>query len=177
MKKYAALFRGINVGGKNLLPMKELTALLEQLGCEKVKTYIQSGNVVFQTEQVNILALNGEIRQKIQETRGFTPEILILAESDLGDAIQNNPFQTEEGKALHFFFTSRSPDAPDLDSLISLKSPSEEFSLKGHVLYLHAPDGIGRSRLAARVEKALGVPVTARNWNTVKKIDELISRL
>jgi uncharacterized protein (DUF1697 family) len=75
-----------------------------------------------------------------------------------------------EGKSLHFFFLASTPAKPDLDALAKLKSSSEEFKLGKNVFYLHAPDGIGRSKLAAKVEKALGVPATARNWNTVSKL-------
>ena len=177
MKKYAALFRGINVGGKNLLPMEELTSLMDQLGCKEIKTYIQSGNVVFQTENENPLSLAAEISRRILDIRGFHPEILILSESDLLDAVENNPFPTEVGKFLHFFFTSRPPESPDMEKLCTLKNPSEEYSLKGCVFYLYAPEGIGRSRMASQVEKALGTPTTARNWNTVRKIAALISRI
>jgi len=85
------------------------------------------------------------------------------------------PFSSDEGKLLHFCFLSEMPKEPDLESLEALKSESEEFRLINKVFYLYAPDGVGRSKLAAKVEKAMGVPVTARNWNTVRKIRSLIT--
>ena len=169
MHTYIALFRGINVGGNNILPMKELVVLLQQLGCEKVQTYIQSGNVVFQTEQARG-ELADTISTKIAETRGFSPKVVLLDVSELEAAASNNPFPTEDVKALHLFFMETAPTNPDLEKLTALKSPREDFRLIHQVFYLYAPDGIGRSKLAEKVEKNLGVPATARNWNTVSKL-------
>ena len=176
MNTYIALFRGINVGGNNILPMKDLVEILEGLGCEKVKTYIQSGNVVFRskTKQANKIA--GEISSKILESHGFEPKVLLLERSELQDAIENNPFNTEEGKALHFFFLNSHPNNPDLEKLMAVKSKSEEFKLHKKVFYLYAPDGVGRSKLAAKVEQCIGIPVTARNWNTVSKLISMVKQ-
>lgn len=170
MDTYIALFRGINVGGKNILPMKNLVEILEGMGCEKVKTYIQSGNAVFQTKRTQAKKLAEGIGTKIFGSHGFKPKVLLLEVSELEESIKNNPFKTEDGKALHFFFLESTPIEPDLEGLMNVKSNSEEFKLKSKTFYLFAPDGVGRSKLAAKVEQALGVPVTARNWNTVNKL-------
>lgn len=174
MNTYIALFRGINVGGKNILPMKELAAILESLDCENVRTYIQSGNVVFQSSKGMAEIDAAAISKKILDQKGFEPRVLLLDETAFREAINNNPFPTENGKTLHFSFLAAPADQPDLDRLASVKADSEQFQLKGNVFYLHAPDGIGRSKLATIVEKALGVPATARNWNTVKKLATMI---
>ncbi len=129
MNIYIALFRGINVGGKNILPMKDLAGILESLGCEKVKTYIQSGNVVFQSKKKHINRTATEISTKISKSHGFEPKVLLLEKSDLQDAIDNNPFKTNVGKALHFFFLESQSQKPDLERLIAIKSKSEEFEL------------------------------------------------
>jgi uncharacterized protein (DUF1697 family) len=167
---YIALFRGINVGGKSILPMKDLVEILEGMGLRKVRTYIQSGNVVFQSAQIQTAKTAREIGSKILETHGFAPAVLLLEVSELQDAVDNNPFGTTDGKALHLFFLESSPEDPDLEGLMAVKAGSEEFLLNKKVFYLCAPDGVGRSRLAARVEQSLGVPATARNWNTVSKL-------
>jgi len=171
---YIALLRGINVGGKNTLPMKDLTGILECMGYSDVSTYIQSGNAVFRskTKCSNKTAI--EIGSKIMESHGFTPKILLLEVSELKDAIENNPFRAEDGKGLHFFFLEAKPNNPDLTKLMNLKSASEEFKLDGSVFYLLAPDGIGHSKLAAAVEKSMGVAATARNWNTVNKLISMV---
>jgi len=176
MKVFTALLRGINVGGKNILPMKELTALLENLGAQNVKTYIQSGNAVFQHENENSLQLSEKIAVGIKEEFGFKPHVVLLGLDELEQAVDANPFPYGEAdpKTLHLYFTASAPNDPDLEILENLKSESEMFSLTGKVFYLHAPGGIGRSKLAAKVEKVLGVPVTARNWRTVSKILERI---
>jgi uncharacterized protein (DUF1697 family) len=167
---YIALFRGINVGGKNILPMRELVALLETLGCENIQIYIQSGNVVFRRKKETGEKIADEISKAVLEKKGFEPGVFLLGVEQLLDAVRNNPFETSNGKALHFFFLESQPGRPDIDQLMSLKAKTEEFKLGNKILYLYAPDGVGRSKLAAAVEKAMGVPVTARNWNTVSKL-------
>jgi len=174
MYPYIALFRGINVGGKNILPMKDLVGMLEKMGCETVKTYIQSGNAVFRAKENQTKKMTEEISSKILESHGFKPRVILLKVSELEEAIKNNPFSTLDGKTLHFFFLESAPEKPDLEILSNLKTDSEEFKLHENIFYLYAPDGIGRSKLAAKVEHALRVPVTARNWNTVSKLMAMV---
>lgn len=174
MTTYIALFRGINVGGANLLPMKELVALLEELGCTGVKTYIQSGNAVFR-HRAAAPGLAMKIRAAVAAAKGFEPAVLLLTEKDLARAAAANPFPEAEGDPakLHLSFLAARPGKPDLERLEELRSRNERFELAKDVFYLHAPDGIGRSKLAAAVEKALGVAATGRNWRTVQKLLEL----
>jgi uncharacterized protein (DUF1697 family) len=172
MNTFIALFRGINVGGNNILPMRDLVKVLEGLGLENVKTYIQSGNVVFQSVNTNAFELSQEISATIEITHGFAPQVLLLGMKELQDAIASNPFPEgeREPKTLHLFFLDSIPQNPDLETLESIKTDSEQFELINKVFYLHAPDGIGRSKLAAKVEKAVGVAATARNWRTVSEV-------
>jgi uncharacterized protein (DUF1697 family) len=172
MNTFVAFLRGINVGGKNILPMKELTVVLEGLGLEKVQTYIQSGNVVFQCKTNNTQELAHDIGTEICNSHGLTPQVFVLSVQELHNAIVSNPFPEGESdpKSLHLFFLESSPVNPDLKRLESLISGSERFKLIDTLFYLHAPNGIGRSKLAANVEKALGVAFTARNWRSVKTI-------
>jgi uncharacterized protein (DUF1697 family) len=173
---YIALFRGINVGGKNILPMKGLVEILEDMGCENITTYIQSGNVVFKIRQAKTNQIAEEIGLKILENYNFEPNVLLLEPDDLHAAIDNNPFEIKAGTALHFFFLTSHPESPDLEQLAAIKSHTEEFKLVKNVFYLYAPDGIGRSKLAAKVEQCLGVPGTGRNWNTISKLCSLVDR-
>ncbi|MEX0726480.1 MAG: DUF1697 domain-containing protein [Planctomycetaceae bacterium] len=177
MSIYIALFRGINVGGRNSLPMKELTSILEELGATGVKTYIQSGNVVFASREKNTKRLAGKIGAEIKNRRGFEPAVLLLTSDDLKSAIEANPFPETEGdpKSLHLGFLDTAPNKPDLKKLDELKANGERFQLIGKVFYLHAPNGVGRSKLAANVERLLGVTMTDRNWRTVCKLSELES--
>ena len=175
MKVFIALLRGINVGGKNILPMKELAVLLENLGAQDVKTYIQSGNAVFLHKTESPSQLADGIISAVKEKFGFATHVLLLELEELEQAIAANPFPEGEAgpKTLHLFFSAAVPETPDLESLENIKLDSERFSLLEKVFYLYAPEGIGRSKLAAKVEKALGVAVTARNLRTVSKLLEM----
>ena len=179
MKTYIALLRGINVGGRNSLPMKALTALLEDLGCMNIKTYIQSGNVVFHSPKESAAQSPKAISTEIKKRHNFEPRVLILEVKDLQRAIAMNPFPDAESdpKSLHVSFLDTPPPDPDLNKLESLKTASEQFQLIGRVFYLHAPDGVGRSKLAANAEKFIGVSMTGRNWRTVAKIAEMVKEL
>lgn len=171
-KRHVALLRGINVGGRNKLSMDELTSILKRLGLEDVSTYIQSGNVVFSAVDVDERALAARVSEAIAEEKGFSPEVLIMPMEKLEAAAAANPFPEAEGEPgkLHLAFAETIPPDPDLNRLESLRSDPERFELIGDVLYLHAPNGIGRSKLAAGIEKSLGVPTTMRNWRTVTKV-------
>jgi len=180
MKTYIALFRGINVGGKNALPMKELVAILENLGARKVKTYIQSGNAVFVCKDKDAPRLSKTITAEIKKCRGFEPHVLLLGLEDFERVIVQNPFPAEaetDPRALHAGFLSASPARPDMKGLERLKIDSERFRLIDSVFYLHAPEGVGRSKLAANAERLLGVPMTDRNWRTVQTIWKMAQEL
>ncbi|MBT5220043.1 MAG: DUF1697 domain-containing protein [Woeseia sp.] len=172
MSHWVALFRGINVGGHNRLPMKSLVAILEGLGCTDVKTYIQSGNAVFSSPQSGPDLLPDEIRHSVKSEHGFEPMVLLLSASALVRARDANPFPEGEAepKSLHLFFLATKPTDIDEGKLEALQNETERYALLDDVFYLYAPDGIGRSKLAASVERCLGVPVTARNWRTVNKM-------
>jgi uncharacterized protein (DUF1697 family) len=179
MNTYIALFRGINVGGKNILPMKELVGILDEQGCQKVKTYIQSGNVVFKNNAANVSGLSGNIRAEIKDRHGFAPLVLLLSLEEFVKIVKNNPFPEvrNDPKALHIGFLAAAPKEPNLTTLESLRGKSERFRLIDNAFYLHAPDGVGRSKLAASTEKLLGVSMTDRNWKTVTKILEMAKEI
>jgi uncharacterized protein (DUF1697 family) len=172
---WIALFRGINVGGSQVLPMKDLTALLEGAGLGAVRTYIQSGNLVFQSSQGTSISLAKRIGDLVLKSQGFLPKVFVLSARELRNAVAANPFPKAEvdPKAVHLYFLSKLPRAPDLESLNRLKTGKEAFELKGKVFYLHTPGGFGVSKLAARAERLLGVDATARNWRTVSKLIEM----
>ena len=174
MTTFIVLLRGINVGGHNKMPMQDLRDMLAVLGCEDVKTYIQSGNVVLRSS-LDRTRLSTGIEAAIAKRFGFTAAVLLMNINDFQKVLSQNPFAeaAAEPKSLHISFLSEVPTAPDLASLKALKSPSEQFELRAKAFYLHAPDGIGRSKLAARVEACLGVSTTSRNGRTASKIAEL----
>jgi uncharacterized protein (DUF1697 family) len=175
---YIALFRGINVGGKNSLPMKELVVILESMGARKIKTYIQSGNAVFQSAEKNLSQFSKRLTAEIKERRGFEPHVIIVGLDAIEKAMADNPFPEAEAdpSSLHLGFLASAPKNPNLQKLDNLRKESERFHLSGRVFYLHAPEGVGRSKLAASAEKLLGTPMTDRNWRTVCKIKEMAGK-
>ena len=173
--KTIALFRGINVGGKSTIQMSTLRAIFSDLGCKNVLTFIQSGNVIFDSPEISDDALVDQIQQKIKGELGINPFILILNVQELEKAIMNNPFPqaVDTPQSLHLGFLASTPLEPDFNRLEMLRSETEQYRLIGNVFYLFAPDGVGRSKLAAGAEQALGVSMTDRNWRTVSKILEI----
>ena len=139
MKEWIALIRGINVGGKHIVPMKELIRLMEREGFVNVRTYIQSGNVVFQSPT----RPKDEISRLIEKRFGFRPEVFMLSAADLKKAVVNNPYKEHPGNTVHFFFCDKRPKSIDYGFLESFRTKSEEYKQVGNVFYLHAPDGIG----------------------------------
>jgi uncharacterized protein (DUF1697 family) len=173
MTRWVLLLRGINVGGGNRIPMRDLVALLEGLGLRDARTSIQSGNAAFLAEDgADPGALAAAITGAIRESHGFAPRALLLPGAAVRAAIEANPFPeaTAQPTTLHVCFLAAEPVAPDLDALDALRGPRERFALDGVVLYLHLPDGLGRSKLAERLERHLGVQATVRNWNTVLRL-------
>jgi uncharacterized protein (DUF1697 family) len=156
------------------LPMRELVAILKGIGYENIRTYIQSGNIVFSSKKKIRPSGANEISKEIERKMGFSPKVLILSAKQFQNSINNNPFPTNDGKALHFFFLESLPESPDIEMLKLLKAKSENFVLEGRVFYLHAPEGIGRSKLAAAIEKSIGIPLTGRNWNTVNRLAKMV---
>jgi len=175
MKTYIALFRGINVGGNNPLPMHELRQVLEKNGGVDVRTYVQSGNAVFRSAVSSPADLATRIAAAVAKARGFEPRVLVLTRSELERAAADNPFPQADGNpaSVHLFFLADRPKKPDLQALTSLKTKREDFALKGKTFYIHTPDGFGISKLGARAERLLGVDATARNWRTVTALIEM----
>lgn len=180
MNPHIAFLRGINVGGKNLLPMKDLAGLFESAGATKVCTYIQSGNAAFALDgQIPIGEFGTRVASRILARFGFEPALLILSLAELESAAAANPFREEilDPATMHLGFLARPAPRPDLDKLRTLKKDSERFQLLGKVFYLHAPEGIGRSKVAAATERCLGVPTTDRNMKTVAAVLDLARAL
>lgn len=177
MTVWIALFRGINVGGANLLPMRELVSILDELGCAGVKTWIQSGNALFLREIADRGAFAARIGEAVLSEKGFEPRVLLLTGAELAAAVERVPFPDTPPKFLQLYFLAAEPDAVDMDGLQERRADSEHYRLDGRVFYLSAPEGIARSKLAERVERLLGVPATARNLNTATKLAQLAGEL
>jgi uncharacterized protein (DUF1697 family) len=174
MTTYIALFRGINVVGRHMVPMKELKRLFERNACVDVQTYIQSGNVILRSP-ADAAGLAKRLTAAVSKSHGFEPRVLLLTRDEIERAATGNPFPegVENPKSLHLFFLAETPKKPDWKTFEAIKTRSERFELKGRILYLYTPDGFGTSKLAGRVERLLGVEATARNWRTVTTLLEM----
>ncbi|WP_234314201.1 MULTISPECIES: DUF1697 domain-containing protein [unclassified Streptomyces] len=179
-RPYAALLRGINVGGNKKVPMAELRSLLEGLGHGDVQTYLQSGNAVFSSARQDPTALARELEAAIEAHFGFRVACLVLDGAYLRAVAEACPFPVAEleGKQLHVTFCSAQPGPERFAAIDEAAYLPEEYRIGERVLYLHVPEGLGRSKLAealARPAVVKGLDVTTRNWNTVVKLVELTS--
>lgn len=174
MSTWIAFVRGIG-GGIRPLPMKDFKTALEQEGFKNVRTYIQSGNVVFASARATNAKLSKRISDCVAENFGFQPQVMTLGLAELEHAAANNPFRKAEAepKSLHLFFMAEPPPAAKLEEMVKWQAPGDEFTLKGNVFYFHTPQGFSNSKLSERVERLLGVPATARNWRTVTTVLKL----
>lgn len=171
MIPHVALLRGINVGAGNRLPMAELRAMALDLKWENPRTYIASGNLVFRAPVGDHgPALSAAIRDRL----GLAVPVLALDADRFRTIAAACPFRPESGQAAHVFFTF---DAPRIDraGYEALKTETETLAGGAGAVYLHAPDGIGRSKLAEKLHKVVtGTEMTGRNLNTVRKILDML---
>ncbi|MET8131250.1 MULTISPECIES: DUF1697 domain-containing protein [unclassified Streptomyces] len=175
---YAALLRGINVGGAKKVPMAELRTLMEGLGYGDVRTYLQSGNAVFSSDGGDEESLAEELSGAMEKHFGFAVGVLVRDHGYLKAVQEACPFPAAEleAKQLHVTYFSDPVDAERFAAVEPAAFLPEEFRLGDRVLYLYAPDGLGRSKLAEALAKPRvlkGVLATTRNWNTVVKLEEL----
>lgn len=174
-----ALLRGINVGGKNKLPMKELAALFVEAGCEEVRTYIQSGNVVFRTGSSDVEEIASIISASILDRFGYRVPVITRTAGELQEIMEVNPFVEAgaETDKLHVMFLADLPDGASVDSLDPERSPGDEFAVRGREVYLHCPNGVARSKLTnSYFDSRLSTTSTSRNWRTVRKLLELAAK-
>ena len=176
MTAFIALLRAVNVGGNNLIKMADLKALCEDLGFGGVKTLLQSGNVVF-TAKGSDKSVAKKLADAIEKSLGFRPAIVVRTASEIADAMKRNPFKPEEKSDpshLVIVFTADPPTSGAKERIAAVKVATERLHLSGRELHAHYASGQGTSKVTnAVLERALGVPATARNWNTVTKLLKL----
>ncbi|AYC37766.1 DUF1697 domain-containing protein [Streptomyces griseorubiginosus] len=175
---YAALLRGINVGGSRKVPMADLRTLMEGLGHSGVRSYLQSGQAVFTADHGDEESLAAELTGAIEKRFGFTVDVIVRDHAYLKAIADNCPFPAAEleGKQLHVTYFSAPVDADRFAEIDQAAYLPEEFRLGDRALYLYVPDGLGRSKLAEHLSKPRlnkGVIATSRNWNTVVKLVEM----
>lgn len=174
--KYIALLRGINVGSHKRIKMDDLIKALESMGFKNVKTYLQSGNVIFENDSDNAdIAEN--IEMKISQTFGFSVNVIVRTGDELENIIKGNPFVKDENiqlDKLHVTFLSDMPNPETISNLDIKKDENEKFEVAGKEIYLYCPNGYARTKLTNDVfEKKLNIVATTRNWKTTNKLMEL----
>ncbi|MCO5246738.1 MAG: DUF1697 domain-containing protein [Anaerolineae bacterium] len=180
MTTYIALLRGINVGGHKKIKMEDLRAMYEALGFENVASYVQSGNVVFDSAETKPAALAARIEAQIAKTFGHEVLVFIRDADDLRRIIAGNPFADRANinpARLMVAFLNEPLTEAAVDALAASDDSDDEFVVAGKEIYLYFPDGSGRSKLAAALSgKKLGTASTTRNWNTVTALADMASR-
>ena len=174
---YVALMRGINVGGKNKLPMKDLAAIFTGLGCRNVRTYIQSGNVVFDAPAEVARKLASQVAANINKQFGLTVPVVLRDGEEMARVITGNPFLATglDEKSLHVMFLADRPTPNAVAELDHNRSAPDEFQVVGREIYLHLPNGAGNSKLTnVYFDSKLGTISTARNWATTLALFEMI---
>lgn len=179
MTAFVSLFRGINVGGHHVVKMTDLKALHESLGLHNVSTYIQSGNVVFQSDDVDSAHIR--LEDSFEARFGFHAEVFVRTLDELNDIIEKTPFQghdSKEPKWIAVVFLAMAPDETAQAAFLQTYVGPEEIHIIGKQMYVYYPDGMGRSKLTSTlIEKKLKTFGTARNWNTVLQLQKMMEPL
>jgi uncharacterized protein (DUF1697 family) len=173
---YVCLLRGINVTGHKVIKMESLRAAFEALGFADVKSYVQSGNVVFKAPASAKLA--EKIQAKVLREFGFSVPVLVKTREEISAVIKGNPFVKDKNldlSRLHVAFLSHGPEKSALKMLDKIAAGQDRYRCAGEVVYLHCPNGYGETKLSNNVfEKVLSVTATTRNWNTVNRLREMM---
>ena len=176
-KTYISLLRGINVSGQKMIKMSELASLYESIGFGNVRTYVQSGNVIFESTINDPVKIQNKIEKGLEANFGYQVKVIIRTPDEIKEIIKKNPFIKKPGVdiiRLYVSFLSNVPAPALLKDLTVNKKPSEEFKIIGKEVYLYMPEGFGTSKLQIGVfEKKLSTIATARNWKTVNMLYEL----
>jgi uncharacterized protein (DUF1697 family) len=174
---YVALLRGINVGGKNKIRMTDLSAFFLEAGCKNVRTFIQSGNVIFNTSAKFSARVPALIAARITDSLGYNTPVVLRSMAELEDAVSNNPFLKAGAleDSLHVLFLADLPSTSKIEALDPDRSPGDEYIVRGRDVYLRLPNGVADSKLTnAYFDSKLGTKSTGRNWRTVIKLLELM---
>lgn len=177
MNRYISILRGINVSGKNLIKMEALRRMVETLGCSGVATYLQSGNVIFGSENKDTRDMAAMISGRIKTDLGYDVPVLVLTPGEIRSVIAANPFLADPAKDpafLHVTFLSAEPAAIPHEAIAAKCGPGEEVAFAGKAVYLYCPNGYGNTRLHNTfLEKMLKVTATTRNWKTTGELERL----
>jgi uncharacterized protein (DUF1697 family) len=174
---HIAMLRGINVSGHKIVKMDRLRASFDALGFRNVRTYVQSGNVVFEAKVAAPAELPPKIAMRIARDFGFSVPVTVLTAAEMGRVVKENPFLKEQGidlSKLHVTFLSDLPPGAGLKKLSAMPAGPDRFHCHRTSVYLHCPEGYGTTKLSNNaIEKALALGATTRNWKTVTTLHQM----
>ena len=178
--RYVSLLRGINVSGQKKIRMADLECLYESLGFRNVTSYIQSGNVVFDTAKSDRERVRHNIERAIEKSHGFRVPVLLRTADEMVGIVSSLPFTSVEanriGSSVLVTFFSQKPSNDQYAELHRYAVPPEELLLRGQEAYLYCPNGYGKTKLSnAFLERKLGLSASTRNWKTVRRLSEMAS--
>lgn len=174
--RYVALLRGINVGGKNMIKMETLRSTFENLGFENVKSYINSGNLAFDTKKTDDAKLAAKIRDAIKKDFGFDISVMVRSMDEINEIVKNNPFhgQFDNDKYMHVLFLESELSNGHKEMIESINNDDERIEVRGRTLYCCLKISILDSAVGKGfIDKKLKIPATGRNWRTVEKLAKL----
>ena len=181
MAIHVVMLRGINVGGRKSIRMENLRASFEALRFRNVRTYVQSGNVIFDSTSVSENELMKKIGEKILRDYGFPVGLIVRSAVQMRKVVRENPFlkgQVVDPSKLHVTFLSNLATKKSLEKMERLNGAPDQYRILGHEVYLYCPGGYGRTKLSNNaIEKALSVEATTRNWNTANTLARISSEL
>ena len=177
MPVYVAMLRGINVGGHKRIKMDQLRKSFEALGCKQVKTFIQSGNVVFDASKLSLASISKKIEGRILRDFGFSVSVITRTQDEMDKAVHSNPFLKQSGidqSKLHVTFLSEVPAPPALKKFEALIAAPDQSCCVGKEIYFYLPNGVSQSSWAKTPwERTLSVVTTTRNWKTVNSVYQM----
>jgi uncharacterized protein (DUF1697 family) len=170
--KYVAFLRAINVGGNAVIKMTDLKRMFESAGLENVQTYIQSGNVIFESEETDSQILEKRIESQLEGTAGYKIVCFVRTMQELQSIVDKSPFTAQASETAYVAFLNQKPDRKSQQALLALKNEADDFAIQGCDVY-HLRRDREKSALAkTSIEKVLKLPGTTRNLTTLKKIVE-----
>lgn len=171
-RRYVCLLRGINVGGRNRVSMARLREACAEIGCEAIRTYIASGNLVC-TSTLTAEELGGSLESVVERDFGIAIKVIVVAASRLEQIIRDQPFSNAEPNSLHVAFGGQAIDRETATALSDQHVDGEQVAVNGATIYYHLPNGLGRAKLPAIIDRKAKVPLTVRNWRTVLTLSDM----
>ena len=172
MTKYVAFLRAINVGGHTIIKMTDLKQMFESLSLENVQTYIQSGNVIFESAEDDTASLEAQIESQVEKATGYKTKLFVRTLRDVQSIAHNSPFTAKADETVHIGFLKEKPDKKHQEVLLSFRSDADDFAVKGLEVYNLRHDREKSIFSNNFIEKVLKIPATTRNMTVIKKIGE-----